>query len=536
MVGTIIFSVVLGWSANAHEWTRTQSAPLIVTTTADTGIGSLRWAITQANALIGPDSILFAIGPGDPGYSVSTGTWTIFPITPFPSISDGGLTIDGTSQARAVGGDPNPLGPEIEISGERLSPDNGLTIVAEGTQVRGLTINRCRYAGISFTGAKGGQVFGCYLGTTSTGERTVGNESGIHIGQGSRDIVIGELTDSTRGNLISGNHVGVFVQDWCVNISIIGNRIGTNRTGTDTLGNESQGICIQEGCDSTTVLNNLVGGNTDGIYCAGATHSFVSNNSVGTNDAWTINLANRSYGIQLTGSSQNNLVLANTVGNNMRAGIINFGQLCFRNRLSQNRISRNQETGIENALGGNIELLPPVILTVTFSSISGLAAPGNVVEVFADDSLQGMSFCGSTTAESTGAFTLLLSGPVTRRYVTATATDAEGNTSEFSAGYLVTSADGMTEDAAPAAYCLSQNYPNPFNPTTTIRYALPERSYLSLTVYNTLGQQVATLVEGEQEAGYHEVQFDASSLASGVYLYRLQAGDFVQARKLVVVK
>jgi hypothetical protein len=76
----------------------------------------------------------------------------------------------------------------------------------------------------------------------------------------------------------------------------------------------------------------------------------------------------------------------------------------------------------------------------------------------------------------------------------------------------------------------------PFNPSTTIRYGLPERSRVTLTVFNSLGQQVATLVEGEREAGHHDVTFDASHLASGVYLYRLVAGEFVQARKLLLMK
>jgi len=88
----------------------------------------------------------------------------------------------------------------------------------------------------------------------------------------------------------------------------------------------------------------------------------------------------------------------------------------------------------------------------------------------------------------------------------------------------------------PAEFELSQNYPNPFNPSTTIRYGLPSRSHVTLTVFNILGQQVATLVEGEMEAGYHEAVFDASRLASGVYLYRLQAGDFVQTKRLVLLR
>jgi hypothetical protein len=83
---------------------------------------------------------------------------------------------------------------------------------------------------------------------------------------------------------------------------------------------------------------------------------------------------------------------------------------------------------------------------------------------------------------------------------------------------------------------LRQNYPNPFNPSTTIRYGLPHRSTVQLTVFNTLGQQVATLVQGEQEAGYHEVRFDASGLSSGVYFYRLSAGTYVETRKLLLLK
>ena len=92
----------------------------------------------------------------------------------------------------------------------------------------------------------------------------------------------------------------------------------------------------------------------------------------------------------------------------------------------------------------------------------------------------------------------------------------------------------MTE--LPHEFLLQQNYPNPFNPSTTIRYGLPSRSHVTLAVFNTLGQQVATLVQGEQEAGYHDVHFDASGLASGVYLYRLQAGDFVQSLKLTLLR
>ncbi len=97
---------------------------------------------------------------------------------------------------------------------------------------------------------------------------------------------------------------------------------------------------------------------------------------------------------------------------------------------------------------------------------------------------------------------------------------------------------GVKEQQAnlPEKFLLEQNYPNPFNPSTTIRYSLPLRSQVTLTVFNTLGQRVAALVQGEQEAGNHEVRFDGAGLASGVYFYQLRAGEFVQTRKLVLQK
>ncbi len=88
----------------------------------------------------------------------------------------------------------------------------------------------------------------------------------------------------------------------------------------------------------------------------------------------------------------------------------------------------------------------------------------------------------------------------------------------------------------PPRFLLAQNFPNPFNPTTTMRYSLPHRSHVLLTVFNTLGQQVAELVDGEMEAGSYIVQFNGRNLASGVYFYRLQAGTFMQVRRMLLAR
>ncbi|HEU0085650.1 MAG TPA: T9SS type A sorting domain-containing protein [Candidatus Paceibacterota bacterium] len=88
----------------------------------------------------------------------------------------------------------------------------------------------------------------------------------------------------------------------------------------------------------------------------------------------------------------------------------------------------------------------------------------------------------------------------------------------------------------PETASLSQNYPNPFNPSTKIRYSLTERSIVSLKVYNTIGQEVAVLVSEEKESGNYEVDFNASNLPSGVYVYRLTAGNYTVANKMILVK
>jgi len=85
-------------------------------------------------------------------------------------------------------------------------------------------------------------------------------------------------------------------------------------------------------------------------------------------------------------------------------------------------------------------------------------------------------------------------------------------------------------------FAVAQNYPNPFNPTTTINFALPEASHVKLVVYDLQGRMVAELVNGTRDAGVHEVTWDASDLASGLYFYRITAGDFNAVKKMMLVK
>jgi hypothetical protein len=92
------------------------------------------------------------------------------------------------------------------------------------------------------------------------------------------------------------------------------------------------------------------------------------------------------------------------------------------------------------------------------------------------------------------------------------------------------------ESYTPIHYNLSQNFPNPFNPSTKISYTIPERENVSLKVFNLLGSQVAQLVNGEIDAGSYNISFNASNLPSGIYFYRLQAGNFVDTKKMILLK
>ena len=187
------------------------------------------------------------------------------------------------------------------------------------------------------------------------------------------------------------------------------------------------------------------------------------------------------------------------------------------------------------------------------SLVKGLAVSGNTIIASTGD--QGI--CVSTDHGITwqqanqglsGAATTLVSCDGLLVYAGSTL----GGLYRRSLSEMLSSLSGLPVlDELPAGFLLHQNYPNPFNPTTTIRYGLPDRSHVTLIVFNTLGQQVAQLVDGDMDAGYHELRFDASGLSSGVYLYRMQvrpldsaigrdsksgAGSYVDARKLVLLR
>ena len=164
------------------------------------------------------------------------------------------------------------------------------------------------------------------------------------------------------------------------------------------------------------------------------------------------------------------------------------------------------------------------------------------MRMFATNSDSGESYVWSDSA--TGSFSIPLSDKIFEYnlyaehipgpYIYPTMTVHPGKSLVLYNITLVGVDDGTT--GTPVEYHLGQNYPNPFNPATTISYAIPSRSLVSVIVYDILGRKVETLVNEVQEPGVKSVTYDAGGLSSGVYYYRLKAGNFEQTRKMLLVK
>jgi len=142
--------------------------------------------------------------------------------------------------------------------------------------------------------------------------------------------------------------------------------------------------------------------------------------------------------------------------------------------------------------------------------------------------------------DSTGDDTMSIASPLlnNQTYYWKVRAHNEAGWGEFSDvwSFSVSITGAEEDEQIPTVFNLSQNYPNPFNPSTTISYGLPEQAHVRLEVFNVLGQRVAVVADEEQEAGFHSALFDGSGLASGVYVYRLSAGTFVQTKRVLLLR
>ena len=476
---TIVAVVVLAFGGTLLADT------FVVTQTGDSGPGSLRQAITDANGRAGVDTIAFSI-PG-------AGVHTITPVTQLPSITDA-VVIDGYTQPSAS---PNTLANgdnaqiRIELSGQSAGAANGLNINAPNSIVRGLSIN-------SFTGAhpNGHALFitgnsntiqGCFLGTDPTGESARPNDRDGIFFDGGQNNIVGGVTPAQR-NIISGNSLtGIVLVNAAQGDQIQGNYIGTDATGMSDLGNNGAGVVINNSSNNvvggtTNAARNLISGSgtsalrASGVVLeAGATNNVIEGNFIGTDVAGTGNLGNSDFGIIVATSANNNTVggivagAANTIAFSSRDGVRVQDAATINNAILSNAIFNNGELAInlgfdsvtpndpgDGDTGSNNLQNFPVITSATNdgtnTTIAGAfnsTANGAFRLEFFSNSVrdasgfgQGENFIGVTgvTTDGSGNASFNSSFPQVNdgQWITATATDSIGNTSEFCASVAAT--------------------------------------------------------------------------------------------------
>ncbi len=297
--------------------------------------------------------------------------------------------------------------------------------------------------GVSISGsdAMSNTVSGNYIGTDATGTAALGNGgNGVGISGSSMHNTIGGRAGG-EGNVIAANAKdGILIWDASNNL-VIGNLIGTDASGTVDLGNNWSGLTAASGASYNRIEYNVISGNGDGVEFvhADTVSNTVVGNYIGLDATGTLPLGNDSQGVYICSDSSHNRIggsdpgEGNVIAYNRGPGVRVNGDNTIENTLTHNSIHSNLGLGIVNLNGGNRELAPPAITRLTAGdTISGTACANCTVEVFSDDVDEGRIYEGTTTADGAGRFSLTKPGGFTGPNVTATATDADGDTSEFS--------------------------------------------------------------------------------------------------------
>jgi len=415
---------------------RTLLAVFTVTNTFDSGPGSFRQAIDDANAATEPASIEFHIPSSDPGFvdadSLLPGgdpdpdVFVIQPASALPEIDNwtAGITMDGHSQA-VFGGNTNPFGPEIVLDGSLAGFATGLRIRSYDNQVLGVNIQQFAEGGVALFYANDNLIAGNYIGTDATGTTARGNQaSGVHI-LAAVNNTIGGSTPETR-NVISGN-AGPGVkftggEGYAESNSVQGNFIGTDASGTQPLGNGGDGVEIEWG-----VVYNQIGGTTPGAenviaFNGGNGVSFPdSQDSIGNAILSNSVFDNGGLGIDLG----NDGPTPNDVGDG------DIGPNCLQNFPD---LTSAATCGSNLLITGTLNSRPYTSYRVEFFASASLDPSGYG---------EGETYLGSTDVftYSTGdaVIDVIMPGAVSAgQFITATATDPNGNTSEFSQGIPVT--------------------------------------------------------------------------------------------------
>jgi parallel beta-helix repeat protein len=283
------------------------------------------------------------------------------------------------------------------------------------------------------SGTDHNRVIGNYIGTDVSGTLALGNgEGGVDLESEEGDPAYNII----EGNLISGNTDNGLELEGGTNNSVIGNYIGTNVLGTASIGNWQDGIWIADSAHSNLITGNLISGNDEhGVEIRDAANNTVSDNLIGTDIFGTRAIGNGWSGVDIAnGAIQNTIGVSNIIAFNERGGVTVAGSSTLGNKITQNSIHSNRGMGIDLSSGGNTELPGPDITdnNLAGGTASGTACANCTVEIYSDDHNEGRLYEGTSITDAGGHWTFSKGSPLTGPTVTATATDPQGNTSEFS--------------------------------------------------------------------------------------------------------
>ena len=395
-----IISLGLAWA----PFQTARAATFTVTNTNDSGAGSLRWAINQANAIPGADTIQFDIT----GCAI---VCVISPLTALPILTDDSTTIDGYSQLGAAPATAStPATILIEIDGSNIPANNGLNIISANNLVRGLAINRFGGNGIAigYAEATGNVITGNYLGLDAGGTLARGDGlDGVFIGSGATNNTIGGDSQAERNVIASNGWAGVSFHGGNTSGNIVsGNYIGLDKTGLTIQGNHLDGVWIYGGAHDNTVggdsvsERNLISGNLrDGVRLQAGSSNVISGNIIGLTTSGIA--GNERYGVYIFDAAQGHTIGGDTSGerniiSGNQVGVVITGTLTTNNIVIGNYIGTNALGTLDR---GNTEDGVRIGGGAAYNHIGGdTAAERNLIS---GNNAYGVQLTGSTTVNNT---------------------------------------------------------------------------------------------------------------------------------------
>ncbi len=384
-------------------------------------------------------------------------------------------------------------------------------------------------------------IIGNSIGTDLSGTSARGNKVGVEV-LGFNTVIGGSAPEAM--NVISGNtESGILAGLQSTDIYIQGNHIGVDKSGTVLIPNRD-GIVLGPGSKLCHVEENLIKSNTQfGIFISGLQDSALESsfheifgNEILMNAQAGIGIANNTYDV-VVGHALNNTGAANTIQFNGNGGVV-FSQTFGtpqNNTIRRNSFKQNNLKGIDiKTFGPNAQdnVLPPEVVEVTrvggamFEVVGTHARPGSVIDLYSGDlngsnNWEGLHWLGSGVVAPDNIFQFNVDD-CGCDLVVATATDPQGNTSEFSIGTLVMMTAVRDQQKSDHSVTV---FPNPFHDATTIEIELNQPDEIDLSVFDTHGKKVATLCNDHLFAGTHRWSWKHASASDGIYYFRLASGN-----------